>query len=667
MIFPYDYFSLGAAKILQRFFPAAGEKVLHPEYITSGGIDLAFRLAIIAPYPGLRETAAEVIREHENDWTASIELLTGDLGEGLEQAKNAVDKGAEVIISRGGTASLIARSLDVLLVEIEVNPIDILRALSKIENPLGPIGVIGFRNVIYGCEELSRVIGVPLQEIALDDEREAEEKIRTAARQGIRSVVGDAISIKSAVRLGMDAIMIESGKEAVYKAIREALRIAAIRRREQERAELITTLIASSTDALVAVDRQSCITLLNPLAETIFSTRASEVIGRPIGDILPDSRLPRVLESRRQEWGELERVNGRVLASKLTPILIRGEVAGALATYQDVTQVQRFEQSVRQKLYAKGLVARTQLADFMTLSRSGLALLAKARQFAAVDSNVLITGESGTGKEMIAQGLHNLSRRAKGPFVAFNCAAVPENLLESELFGYEEGAFTGARRGGKVGLMELAHGGTLFMDEIGEMPLPLQARILRVIQEKEVMRIGGERIIPVDLRLLSATNENLMQMIETRRFRKDLYYRINVLRLHIPPLRERQEDIPLLVEHIMNRHQAMNPAIRGIAAKALQLLGRQEWPGNVRELESTLERALLLAQGNMLQEADIREALQLNAAAEVPVEAEAGGDALLDIEKSTIDRILREEKFNYSRAASRLGINRTTLWRKLKK
>ena len=211
---------------------------------------------------------------------------------------------------------------------------------------------------------------------------------------------------------------------------------------------------------------------------------------------------------------------------------------------------------------------------------------------------------------MIAQGLHNLSRRAKGPFVAFNCAAVPENLLESELFGYEEGAFTGARRGGKVGLMELAHGGTLFMDEIGEMPLPLQARILRVIQEKEVMRIGGERIIPVDLRLLSATNENLMQMIETRRFRKDLYYRINVLRLHIPPLRERQEDIPLLVEHIMNRHQAMNPAIRGIAAKALQLLGRQEWPGNVRELESTLERALLLAQGNMLQEADIREALQ---------------------------------------------------------
>ena len=631
------------------------------------GYVLDVRMAIVAPYPGLRETAAEVIRENEFTFPASIDLLTGDLAEGLTQAKQAVAMGAEVIISRGGTASLIAKNLDVLLVEIEVNPIDILRALSKIENPIGPIGVIGFRNVIYGCEEISRVIGVPLLEISLDNETEAEEKIRSAARQGIRSVVGDAISIKSAVRLGLDAIMIESGKEAVSKAIREAVKIVAVRRREQERAELITTLIAASTDALVAVDRQSCITLFNPLAETLFSRRASEVMGRPINEVLSDSRLPKVMETRRQEWAELERVDGRVLASKLTPILIRGEVAGALATYQDVTQVQRFEQSVRQKLYAKGLVAKTQLADFITLSQPGKALLDKARQFAVVDSNVLITGETGTGKEMIAQGLHNLSRRAKGPFVAFNCAAVPENLLESELFGYEEGAFTGARRGGKVGLIELAHGGTLFMDEIGEMPLPLQARILRVIQEKEVMRIGGERIIPVDLRLLSATNENLSQLIEQRKFRKDLYYRINVLRLHIPPLRDRPEDIPLLVKHILKRHQAMNPTVTEIGAKAMKRLCQQEWPGNVRELESTLERALLLAKGPVLQEADILDALYLQTSPGLPLESGLSEDTLLNVEKATIERVLQEEKFNYSRAAARLGINRTTLWRKRNK
>lgn len=631
------------------------------------GFLLDVRMAIVAPYPGLRETAAEVIRENQLLCPASIDLLTGDLAEGLAQAKQAVAMGAEVIISRGGTASLIARNLDVLLVEIEVNPIDILRALSKIENPTGPIGVIGFRNVIYGCEELSRVIGIPLLEISLDDEAEAEAKIRAAAMQGIRSVVGDAISIKSAMRLGLDAIMIESGKEAVTKAIREAVKIVAVRRREQERAELITTLIATSTDALVAVDRQSCITLFNPLAETVFSRRASEVMGRPINEVLTDSRLPRVMETRRQEWGELERVDGRLLASKLTPILIRGEVAGGLATYQDVTQVQRFEQSVRQKLYAKGLVAKTQLDDFITHSLTGESLLDKARQFAAVDSNVLITGETGTGKEMIAQGLHNLSRRAKGPFVAFNCAAVPESLLESELFGYEEGAFTGARRGGKIGLIELAHGGTLFMDEIGEMPLPLQARVLRVIQEKEVMRIGGERIIPVNLRLLSATNENLSQLIEERKFRKDLYYRINVLRLHIPPLRDRREDIPLLVEHILTRHQAMNPSVTGIGPKAMKRLCQQAWPGNVRELESTLERALLLSKGPVVQDEDVQAALYLQAEPELPSGLEVGAGALLDVEKATIERVLNEEKFNYSRAATRLGINRTTLWRKLNK
>lgn len=624
-------------------------------------------MAIIAPYPGLQETAAEVIREHYGPFRQQFELLTGDLGDGVLQARLAMDRGVEVIVSRGGTASLIARSLaEVLVVEIEVNPIDILRALAKIENPIGPIGVIGFRNVIYGCEELSRVIGVPLVEISLDDESEAADKIQMAARQGIRSVVGDAVSIKSAVRLGMDAIMIESGREAVFKATREAEKIVAIRRREQERAELITTLIASSTDALVAVDRQNCVTLFNSLAEKIFDRRSNEVLGRPIGEIITDERFSRIMETRRQEWGELQRVSGRVLASKITPILIRGEVAGALATYQDVTQVQRFEQSVRQKLYAKGLVAKTRLEEFITVSKSGRLLLEKTRQYATVESNVLITGESGTGKEMIAQGLHNLSRRANGPFVAFNCAAVPENLLESELFGYEEGAFTGARRGGKIGLMELAHGGTLFMDEIGEMPMALQARILRVIQEKEVMRIGGDRLIPVDIRLLSATNENLVQLIESKRFRKDLYYRINVLRLHIPPLRERPEDIAPLAEAVIRRHQSMNPSIRGIATKALKRLMQQPWAGNVRELESVLERAMLMSAGPLLQDLDIQEALFLAAELETESRDEQGGDDLEKIEKATIERVLQEEKFNYGRAATRLGINRTTLWRKLR-
>ena len=205
------------------------------------------------------------------------------------------------------------------------------------------------------------------------------------------------------------------------------------------------------------------------------------------------------------------------------------------------------------------------------------------------------------------------------------------------------------------------------MDEIGEMPLPLQSRILRVIQEKEVMRIGGERIIPVDLRLLSATNENLSQLIAERKFRKDLYYRINVLRLHIPPLRDRQEDIPLLVEHILKRHSAMNPSITGIGPKAIKRLCQQAWPGNVRELESTLERALLLSKGSVLQDEDIQEALYLHAEPESPFGLEVVGDALLNVEKATIERVLNEERFNYSRAAARLGINRTTLWRKLNK
>lgn len=624
------------------------------------------RMAIIAPFPGLRETVEEVLRDEKADWSYTVDLRSGDLGEGLEQAKKAVQAGAEVIVSRGGTASLIARNLDVLLVEIEVSAIDILRALAKIENPAGAVGVVGFWNVIYGCEELSSIIGMPLIEIPLEAEADAMEKIRAAAARGMRTVVGDAVSIKAAVRLGLDAHLIESGKEAVYKAIREAGRLAATRRREQERSELIGMLLESSADALVAVDRSGCVTLFNSPAESLFGMAAAEVVGRPVGTVLPAARLLKVMEQDRQEWGEIEKIGDRTLALKLTPIRIRGEVVGALASYQEVSQVQRFEQSVRRKLYAKGLVAKTKLDEFVTVSPAGRKLKEMARRFASVDSNLLITGESGTGKEMLAQGIHNLSRRNKGPFVAVNCAALPENLLESELFGYEEGAFTGARRGGKVGLLELAHDGTVFLDEIGEMPVTLQSRILRVMQEKEVMRLGGDRVIPVNVRIISATNEDLDALIRERKFRRDLYYRLNVLRLHVLPLRERKEDIPALVDAILKRRQSMNPMVTEVSPAALRRISEHPWQGNVRELESILERSLLLAKGSVLHEKDIQEALLLHTDESVHPEIAVGDASLENVERKVIEKILAEEKFNYTRAAKRLGINRTTLWRKLK-
>jgi transcriptional regulator with PAS, ATPase and Fis domain len=351
-----------------------------------------------------------------------------------------------------------------------------------------------------------------------------------------------------------------------------------------------------------------------------------------------------------------------MFAIKRLPITLHGEVIGAVANIEDVTQLQNFEQVVRQKLNKKGLVAKVNLHQLLGTSGAMKEIKERACQYANTDATVLITGESGTGKEGIAQSIHNLSQRKNGPFVAVNCAALPESLLESELFGYEEGAFTGAKKGGKAGLFEMAHRGTIFLDEIGEIPLPLQARLLRVLQEREIMRIGSDSVIPVDVRVLAATNQDLMALVDIKQFRADLYYRIDVLRLHLPPLRDRIKDIPELVQATIKKIASKNNRVYRITDNAMTFLQLQPWKGNIRELENVIERVVLISKSGIIDEGELRR--------EFPdyqrVEDEDCINDLEKLEKQKIEQILLEEKYNYSQAAKKLGISRTTLWRKIR-
>jgi propionate catabolism operon transcriptional regulator len=284
------------------------------------------------------------------------------------------------------------------------------------------------------------------------------------------------------------------------------------------------------------------------------------------------------------------------------------------------------------------------------------------------DSTVLLQGESGTGKEMLAQGIHLASRRKKGPFVAINCAALPENLLESELFGYEEGSFTGARKGGKPGLFELAHHGTIFLDEMGELPLILQARLLRVLQEREVMRIGGSKVIPVDVRVIAATNRKLVDQVHQGLFREDLFFRLAILVLRIPPLRERKEDIPLLIEAFIRDWNKTNRL--HLTDDDIRKLQSYSWPGNVRELSNFIERAMVLLEaGESIDLFDPN--VWINAERQpmhkTNVSFETMGPGTEETEEEYIKRVLKEEGGNMGRAAKRMGMHRSTLWRKIKR
>jgi transcriptional regulator with GAF, ATPase, and Fis domain len=272
---------------------------------------------------------------------------------------------------------------------------------------------------------------------------------------------------------------------------------------------------------------------------------------------------------------------------------------------------------------------------------------------APTDANVLILGETGTGKELVARAIHRLSPRKKLPFITLNCAAIPTGLLESELFGYERGAFTGALSQ-KIGRFEMAHRGTLFLDEVGEIPLDLQPKLLRALQEKSFERLGGTKTIPIDVRLVAATNRNLTQMMGDKLFRSDLYYRLKVFPITTPPLRDHPEDIPILVRHFTKKYAAkMNKQIDKIPADTMRALSSWPWPGNVRELENFIERAVILSHGPNLRAplAEIRAHL---------MEAPAS-DTLEQVEREHIVRVLRETDGVISQAATRLGVPRTTL------
>lgn len=626
-------------------------------------------IVVVAPVNFMTEVTRRVIAENGY---SNVELLEGDQRTGVELAQRAVDAGAKVLISRGGTYELIRSAFAVPVVEVKVTAFDLIEAFKAVQElgESGPVGVIGYRNVIAGAELIAGVMGLRTLCFELVDKGSIAAEVERQLALGVRVFMGDGNVVGAAARHRCPSVLVQSGSQAMQNAIEQASSILQAARLEKEKAQQFSTIIDFVHDGIVAVDQHGQVTVFNTASQKITGFSKQDAVGRKITEIIPDTRLLDVLHSGRSEIGDIQRLDDEtVIATNRIPVIVDGEVRGAVATYQDITEVQRLEQAIRIRLSEKGFVAQYEFSDIVHCSSAVAECIKAAQKFAKYDTSVLIGGPSGVGKELFAQGIHNSSRRKNSPFVAINCAALPEALIESELFGYVEGSFTGAGKKGKAGLFEMAHGGTIFLDEISELPVFLQGRLLRVLQEKQVMRIGDNKLIPIDVRVVCATNRDLRSLVTRKEFRGDLYFRVAILSLYIPPLNERPDDIELLAAHFVELFgYRYRKGRMTLAGDAVDYLRRYTYEGNVRELQGMIERAVVICEGKAIGVHDLT-AMTRSEAPPAPDDAghfAPAGKTLKDVEDWYIAQVYRQKQGSIKDCCAILGIDRTTLWRKIR-
>ena len=589
-----------------------------------------------------------------------IRIEIGLMEEGVKQAAVLAREGFEIFISRGRTAFLIREaSSDYSVVDIPFTVLDIFQTIERAKLHGKSIGVVAFSSMISGMKHYGTMLDTTIRFYPLQHESEVRPQVLAARADKVDIIVGGAITGKVAAACGIPFAVIENSPESMQQAAHEAKNIAQAKQREKTKGNLFRAVVDYAHDGIISVNGSGMVTIFNPVAERVTRIHASLATGRQIDEVWPELELHKVLNSGREDLAQLLDINNEQVVCNKIPILVNETVVGAVINFQDVTRLQQMEAKVRRRLHASGHVATFRFDDILGTSPQLQKSVTLAKDFAVTDSSILIQGETGTGKEVFAQSIHNGSHRRKGPFVALNCAALPEQILESELFGYVGGAFTGASQKGKPGLFEIAHGGTLFLDEIAEMQYVTQGKLLRVLQERQVMRLGSDRLTPVDVRIIAATNKPLKNLVRDNEFRADLYYRLNVLQLSLFPLRNRIEDVAVLANFFLKKHDKRIKRKVEFTREALAELMRYNWPGNIRELQNVIERILATIKGPKIDAETVKQHL----------EDQHEDDFQTQLQNDEVEEIkhaLMLSRGKYGEAARVLGISRSTLWRKLK-
>lgn len=615
-------------------------------------------IGVIAPYTKFKEKVEAIAK------TLNIPVVTdvGGLQVGLSKAKKMIkQQNVKVIIARASTADLLAEKLDIPVVKININNFDIIKTLMN-ERDLNQ-EIILFNHISdryrIDINSISKLMGIKIYVKYFKNEKDILKGMSNSLKDHY-SVVGTAECVAlNAGKRGVHSVVINTEKDSIVEALYRAKELLENIKKEEIKQKHLETIISHAFDGVISTNEKGIITVCNDVAESFLEIFPDEITNKHYKSV----KIPLF----QKLFGNRENVTKYIISHGNQRFVINRHHLGEesyVITFQKLEKIIEDDSQLRSKLRVRGFYAKYHFEDIIHQSKEMKEVISLAKAYAKSEGNVLIYGESGSGKELLAQSIHNESNRAKGPFVAINCAALPNNLLESELFGYVDGAFTGAKKGGKPGLFEMAHKGTIFLDEIGEISLPLQARLLRALQEKEIMRIGGDRIIPVDVRIIAATNKNLREKVAKQEFRSDLYYRLNILYIHVPPLRKRTEDLDLLIDYLVIKH---NGKPDDVPKELREAFKQYDWPGNIRELENVIERIIAIKK-------HLNEEIPINIVKQQHILKQPSDDhdsieiqigTMEEMESQIVQKILHKYNGNKTKTAQKLGISRTTLLRKL--
>lgn len=649
------------------------------------------KIVMIATSPKMEQMGEELKKRLKVG--DNLQVCQGAMDHAVKIARSLDSTKVDAIICRGASGRMLEQAgLDIPIVDISISDEEVIMAVNSaremVQSGVIHIAYIGFIKNYRKVKSYLDILNVQNIEIIHYDVNNIEEVRNTISHleDNIDVIIGGNTSYEIAKEYHKKCVLLAGTMKSLEEAYNQALALQKAIQTEKNVSEERRTIINLIREGVVSIDREMAITLCNSQACRIFKTE--KLVGMEIRRVCPEldkSIIDRAFLKGEASHDYLLKIYGDKYLVEVKPVCVEGQINNVILFFQEIDELQKMETTVRKKIYLKGNVAQYHFEDIKGVSPEIRKTIEIARVFAKIDSSVLLLGDTGTGKELFAQSIHNASKRADGPFVAVNCGAIPSQLMESELFGYTDGAFTGAKKGGKTGLFEQAHRGTIFLDEISEMDLYCQVMLLRILQERQIRKVGGDTVIPIDVRIIAACNVNLEKMVSEGQFRKDLYYRLSVLVLNIPELNARQGDIKILADYYFKKFSEIFQKNVFLGREAHKALENYKWKGNVRQLASFCERAVAISPDGELGEDFIREELyQISNITENSMQT---ADSRLEEEKTFPDteyqeavtihgkvvtkkdlqKVLRECKGNRSEAARQLDIGRMTLYRMMKK